>query len=168
MPPTSPRHNGADVARALALGGSALTVLGVVLPWVELRVLFGRLRVSGLDTNPGKLSLAAAGFAALLTLVAGATEDPDARRAFQALCLLPGAAIVFVAAFNLLDVAGLESRAQMVGADAGVGLWLTLVAGFAIFAGAVVSLCVVVDPSPTGGPPPPFPLPGSMPSAGDR
>jgi hypothetical protein len=168
MPPSSPRPNGADLARALAFGGSALTVLGVVLPWVELRVLFGRLRVSGLDTNPGKLSLAAAVFAASLTLVAGATTDLDARRVFQALCLLPGAVIVFVAAFNLQDVAGLESRAQMVGADAGVGLWLTLVAGFAIFAGAVVSLCVVVDPPPTGGPPPPLSLPGSMPSAGDR
>jgi hypothetical protein len=160
--------NRTRLARGAVLAGAALTLVGVVLPWVELRVFFGRLTVTGIDTNPGKLSLAAAIFAGLLVLVAASTADADARRVFQGLCLLPAVAIVFLAAFNLQDIDGLDTGTSAATADVGSGLWVTLVGGLVVMGGAVLALSVH-PPEQTGdGPAPPFWFPGSVPPTGGR
>jgi hypothetical protein len=163
MPETDLRANGPALARGLVFGGAVLTLLGVLLPWVEVDVFFGRVVVSGLDTNPGKLALAAAIFAGLLTIVAAATDDPAAKRIFPALCVAPGIAIAFLAAFNLQDVSGLDSIGGPASAEVGAGLWVTLLGGLLVLAGGLVSLRPAPAAPGPGGPAQPFTLPGSVP-----
>jgi hypothetical protein len=167
---TEERANEPMLARAVVLGGAAVTLLGVVLPWIQVRIVFGRVSVSGIDTNPGKLSMGAAIFAGLLVLFASATTDAEVQRVFQGLCLLPGATIVFLAAFNLQDVGHLETSSNASTADVGSGLWVTLLGGLVLLGGAIAALMQTARPTPppSDGPPPPFWFPGSVPPSGDR
>jgi hypothetical protein len=170
MPAT---HEVLVAARRLAgnvvLAGSTLTVIGVVLPWVELRRPFVHQIVSGVETNPGKIALAAAIFAALLTFVARTTRDDDGQRIFQALSVLPAAAITFLAAYNLLDVKSVHRPRFRESVDVGVGLWVTLAGGLLAFAGGVLGVRAAIErETPVDGPAPPFWFPGSFPTTGEH
>ena len=156
------------VAGSLVLGGSALTVVGVVLPWVEVRRRFNHQIVSGIDTNPGKLALAAAIFAALLTFVARASSDVDGQRIFLALSLLPASAITFLATYNLLDASNVRPPRFRESVVIGVGLWVTLAGGLLTLAGGALAVRAAIEhETPVDGPAPPFWFPGSFPT-GER
>ena len=165
---TTGRASTRRIAGTLVLVGAAVTVLGVVLPWVEVDRLFVRESVSGIDTNPGKLTLAAAIFAGLLTLVARTTSDPDGQRVLQALCVLPAVAIVFLATYNLQDASDIPTNRGAASVEVGPGLWLTLAGGLLVLSGGLVAARSVGSEPPVDGPAAPLWIPGSSSSAGER
>ena len=126
------------VSAVVAIGGS-------ILPWATVSASFlDPVYKAGIDGD-GRLTLVLG--AVLLGLsVLSFLPWPPVRRVVPMLVLVVATVITVVALVNLAGVRSAagpltpEARAVLVDTQAGIGLWLTLVAGMAAMCGAVLSL----------------------------
>ena len=122
----------------VAVGGVALTFLGLIGPWAKVVGLLN-VSVSGLDTDDGKLvglfALVALGFLALY--------------AFRKRTLLPlaiagifGLLVTAVAGYDLIDIGSSvdEVDSEFARASVGWGLYATVLGGLAVSAGSLLTM----------------------------
>lgn len=123
---------------ALVAGGALLTAVAAFLPWQILRAVFlGQVTVTGMEGD-GRLTLAAA------VLTAGMAfwrhkKPLAADRAASIVAGLAGLGVMAVAAYDIVNVTGVEDT-EGVSVAVGPGLWLTAIAACLVVVGAVLDV----------------------------
>ncbi len=121
-PPSSPQANQSTLPLWL-LGAAALGVLGAFLPWAQA----GPFSVNGTDGD-GVITLILSVVLAVLGFKLRSRDDHQVSTGFKVACFILSAIITAVAIYDIIDV---ESNAAdvFIETSAGIGLYLTAVAG---------------------------------------
>lgn len=122
----------------LLVVGTAAVAVGALLPWATVNAGLVSVSKAGTDGD-GVITL-------LLALVVGglvlAKWKAGLSRAGVIASLVLGAIVLAIATYDAIDVASTveESELLEVRASVGIGLWLTLLGGIAMIAGAIWEL----------------------------
>jgi hypothetical protein len=122
----------------LMLGGAVLAAIGSLLPWANIRTIFGSIGVAGTDGD-GVITLAAAVVLALLALLL--LLQPQ--RAGSVTMYAAGLCAVLIAGVGVYDFSNVsdgisEASGDGVSASVGAGLYLVVLGGAAAIVGALM------------------------------
>ncbi len=117
--------------------GAALLVAGSLLDWVVVSSPFGEISRGGMDTDDGKLTVAAGGLGLLFFLIA-ASARTIAFHIIGAVTSLAGGAVA------LIDIIDVHDKAEDLGtefasASVGIGLYVCVIGAIAGLVGGIIA-----------------------------